>query len=44
MTRWWSSFTDPLPNLWLGVSVEDQKTAERKLEGHRALLHPGRPG
>ncbi|WP_435245174.1 DUF5131 family protein [Streptomyces tendae] len=30
-TRWWSSFADPLPNLWLGVSVEDQKTASLRI-------------
>ncbi|MEV1040397.1 phage Gp37/Gp68 family protein [Streptomyces sp. NPDC050204] len=30
-TRWWSSFAEPLPNLWLGVSVEDQKTADLRI-------------
>ncbi|WP_333745548.1 DUF5131 family protein [Streptomyces sp. IBSBF 2950] len=29
--RWWSSFAEPLPNLWLGVSVEDQKTANLRI-------------
>lgn len=30
-TRWWSSFSEPLANLWLGVSVEDQKTADLRI-------------
>ncbi|MFG3336916.1 DUF5131 family protein [Streptomyces tendae] len=30
-TKWWSSFAKPLPNLWLGVSVEDQKTADMRI-------------
>ncbi|MFD6534870.1 phage Gp37/Gp68 family protein [Streptomyces goshikiensis] len=30
-TRWWSSFSEPLPNLWLGVSVEDQKAADMRI-------------
>jgi protein gp37 len=26
--QWWSDFTEPLPNVWLGVSVENQKWAD----------------
>ncbi|WP_434093057.1 DUF5131 family protein [Streptomyces lasiicapitis] len=29
--QWWSHFAEPLANLWLGVSVEDQKTADLRI-------------
>lgn len=29
--QWLSHFAKPLPNLWLGVSVEDQKTADLRI-------------
>ncbi|MEU3550652.1 DUF5131 family protein [Streptomyces longwoodensis] len=35
-SQWWSDFAKPLPNVWLGVSVEDQKRADLRIP---ALLH-----
>jgi protein gp37 len=29
--RWWPASTFTLPNVWLGVSVEDQKTADERI-------------
>ncbi|MGW6744832.1 DUF5131 family protein [Streptomyces sp. NPDC055025] len=29
--QWWSHFAKPLPNVWLGVSVEDQKRADLRI-------------
>ncbi|MYZ34343.1 phage Gp37/Gp68 family protein [Streptomyces sp. MnatMP-M17] len=31
MRQWWSHFAKPLPNVWLGVSVEDQKRADIRI-------------
>ena len=32
LTQWWSDFSaKPLPNVWLGVSVEDQKHADLRI-------------
>ncbi|MFE4420385.1 DUF5131 family protein [Streptomyces sp. NPDC056817] len=30
-SQWWSDFADPLRNVWLGVSVEDQKRADLRI-------------
>ncbi|WP_093803944.1 DUF5131 family protein [Streptomyces sp. Wb2n-11] len=30
-TQWWSNFAKPLPNVWLGVSVEDQGWADVRI-------------
>lgn len=30
-SQWWSDFAKPLRNVWLGVSVEDQKRADLRL-------------
>ncbi|MDQ0792039.1 DUF5131 family protein [Streptomyces sp. B1I3] len=30
-TQWWSNFAKPLPNVWLGVSVENQKYADLRI-------------
>jgi protein gp37 len=29
--QWWSNFAKPLPNVWLGVSVENQKWADIRI-------------
>ncbi|MFD3920198.1 DUF5131 family protein [Streptomyces sp. NPDC058595] len=30
-TQWWSHFAKPLPNVWLGISAEDQKRADQRI-------------
>lgn len=30
-SQWWSDFAEPLRNVWLGVSVEDQKRADLRI-------------
>ncbi|WP_106978364.1 DUF5131 family protein, partial [Streptomyces capuensis] len=30
-TQWWSDFANPLPNVWLGVSVENQHWADLRI-------------
>lgn len=30
-SQWWSDFANPLRNVWLGVSVEDQKRADLRI-------------
>ncbi|MDF4254634.1 phage Gp37/Gp68 family protein [Streptomyces sp. WMMB303] len=31
LRQWWSHFATPLPNVWLGVSVEDQQRADLRI-------------